>query len=340
MKGFIKLASIAMGLLLSFCIFSCHGNGGNGKYMHLTQLTKDGLWKSSPRWSPDGEYITYFAGYDTTWTDLCIISHKGGKPKKVIRLDKIGALFLSLSPDGQEIFFNGGPIGKTYTPRMIYRTSLQEGSVPMVLFSSEGIILHLDLSPDGEKIAFAQTIKGNPDYLGGASSSSIGIEDSHIWVVDANGTNPKQLTYEKCLDGPPRWSPDGKRIAFARGCEDTTKNGIMVMNSDGSGISRLYQRGGSQLAWSPDGSKIAFVSWDLFIISVKQTEKPSLLIKRWPPYRPDTLSYHGVTRCDLDISSPDWSPDGKRIVFVGEKMDSKGDVFSDLYVIEVPDSLR
>lgn len=340
MKGFIKLASIAMGLLLSFCIFSCHGNGGNGKYKELKQLTDDGLPKISPRWSPDGEYIAYFTGYDTTGTDLCIISHKGGKPKKVIRLDKIIALFLSLSPDGQEIFFNGGPMERTYAPRTIYRTSLQEGSVPMVLFSSEGIILHLDLSPDGEKIAFTQTIKGNPDYLRGASSSSIGIEDSHIWVVDTSGTKPKQLTYEKCLDGHPRWSPDGKRIAFARGCEDTTRNGIMVMNSDGSGISRLCQRGGSQLTWSPNGSKIAFVSWDLFIISVKQTEKPFLLIKGRSPYRPDTLSYHGVTRCDLDISCPDWSPDGKKIVFVGEKKDSSGNKFSDLYMIEVPESLR
>jgi len=49
----------------------------------------------------------------------------------------------------------------------------------------------------------------------------------------------------------PTWSPDGSKIAFVR------KDGIYVMNADGSGQRRLTDAGGGP-AWSPDGSKIAF----------------------------------------------------------------------------------
>jgi len=62
-------------------------------------------------------------------------------------------------------------------------------------------------------------------------------------------------------DGPFSWSPDGRKIAFAR----NGSSHVYVMNADGSGVRRLTSRPGSWVvfagAWSPDGRKLALAAW-------------------------------------------------------------------------------
>ena len=55
-------------------------------------------------------------------------------------------------------------------------------------------------SPDGTRIAF---------------TSNISDEFQDIWVMDANGSNPVQLTSNEAFDAYPEWSPDGSLIAFS-----------------------------------------------------------------------------------------------------------------------------
>ena len=76
--------------------------------------------------------------------------------------------------------------------------------------------------------------------------------------MNADGSEPLNLTPDPGADSDPVWSPDGRRIAFVRGQRE-----IYVMNADGSGQRRLARHATTSCsapAWSPDGRKIAFVS--------------------------------------------------------------------------------
>lgn len=139
------------------------------------------------------------------------------------------------------------------------------------------------------KIAFVSNSDGNPE----------------IWIMNADGSFPIQLTTTGCEAGP-RWSPDGTKITFTS-CRDTNQE-IYVMNADGSGQNRLTNDAAQDRFshWSADGTKIIFQSdrnnapdaFDIYTINVDGTGL-SLLI--------------GTSRRD---QSPAWAPDNSKIVFV------------------------
>jgi Tol biopolymer transport system component len=98
-------------------------------------------------------------------------------------------------------------------------------------------------SPDGKKIAFQLDTDPSDDFR------------PDIFVMNADGSNPTNLTQSEDRDFGPVWSPDGQQIAFAS-YEDKPK--IYLINPDGSNLT--YLTDGYQPAWSPDGRSIAFIS--------------------------------------------------------------------------------
>jgi Tol biopolymer transport system component len=69
----------------------------------------------------------------------------------------------------------------------------------------------------------------------------------------SDGTGKKHVLARRGASKP-EWSPNGRKITFVR------KDGIYVMNADGSGQVRLTSRG-DEPVWSPDGHQIAFTIW-------------------------------------------------------------------------------
>ena len=109
------------------------------------------------------------------------------------------------------------------------------------------------ISPDGTRIAF--TIK--------TTDTEKNRYNSHIWTVTTapDGTGLKQLTFGKESESSPRWSPDGKTLAFISARDDKNKPQIFTIPIDGGEAERitdLPQGGIDSLAWSPDGARIAF----------------------------------------------------------------------------------
>ena len=111
-------------------------------------------------------------------------------------------------------------------------------------------------SPDSSKIAFTSSRDGNDE----------------IYVMDAEGGNPVNLTKHSRTDAAPDWSPDGKRIVFYSDREE--QSDIYVMNPDGANLVKLTDHPAQDRlpSWSPDGRWIAFMStredrnWEIYVM--------------------------------------------------------------------------
>jgi WD40 repeat protein len=138
--------------------------------------------------------------------------------------------------------------------------------------------------------------------------------DSEIYLIDADGSNPVNLTNNPAGDLAGAISPDGTRIAFTT---DRTGNfEIYVMNVDGTGVTNLTNNPGNDqiAAWSPDGSQLAFngQEWD-------ETERRSIegvFVIDADGSEPRQLTNNEGIQTVHDCCSLAWSPDGSRIAFL------------------------
>jgi TolB protein len=82
-------------------------------------------------------------------------------------------------------------------------------------------------------------------------------ESSQIFIMNADGSDDRNLSGESKLDGWPAWSSDGKCVIFSRRVNDRFQ--LFVMNRDGSGARQLTETAIGEFTnprWSPDGTKI------------------------------------------------------------------------------------
>jgi dipeptidyl aminopeptidase/acylaminoacyl peptidase len=108
------------------------------------------------------------------------------------------------------------------------------------------------ISPDGRLVAF---VRSEPD-------PGRDRDAAHIWVVPAAGGEPRRWTAGERGDGVPRWSPDGRRLAFLSARGDGPARQVWVLDAAGGEARRLTDMAGGviELAWSPAGDAIACVA--------------------------------------------------------------------------------
>lgn len=169
-------------------------------------------------------------------------------------------------------------------------------------------------SPDGTRVAFVVS-----DPLTGQHRTR------HIWVYDTKSKSAWQFTYSEKSETSPRWSPDGKQLAFlsSRGEEQQ----IYVMRANGGEAAALTKgKGGVQnFAWSPDGKQIAFLSPDAKTEEQEKKEKDkddshvADKDERHPRLRILDLASkeeRALTKPNWEIKELQWSPQGKFVVAV------------------------
>ena len=132
----------------------------------------------------------------------------------------------------------------------IYR--FQAGGPVQLLAGSSFVDVDSRLSADGSRLAFASArAPGNR---------------MDIWVADADGSNPQQLTHGPGgSQGSPSWSPNGRRIAFDAQGDDPkdSHTHLWIIDADGGAPRRLTPETGDQVVptWSHDGRWIYYSWW-------------------------------------------------------------------------------
>jgi len=237
------------------CLLNADGSG-------RIQLTNFSATTFYPSVSPDGQTI-FFSSRDTGNFEIYSIGMDGNNLQKIT--NGIGSLYApELSPNGEWIIFTNNGNGLWLMK--------PDGSNAHALTNKDDI--DPSWSPDGSMISFASSRAGT----------------RQLFVMNADGSNIRQVTDLNNMGGRNTWSPDGTKLAFYRGPQGDRN--IYVINVDGSGLVKLTD-GGDNLgpSWSPDGNWIVFTSFrdgnnELYIIHPDGTGLTRLTnstISDWQP---------------------------------------------------------
>lgn len=255
-------------------------------------ITRDASTNWNPVWSPDGKFL-YFAsdrsGSMGFWR-VPIDEETGkvqGEPEAVLTPSPYNR-HLSLSRDGR---------------RLIYVQSDQQSNIKGVKFDAgrektigdpfwitrgDQQLVRPELSPDGTQFVM-RVVRGTQD---------------DIALVHHDGTNWCDLTNDKFFDRYPRWSSDGKKIAFTS--DRTGQYEIWTMNADGSNLRQLSFNSPGDASfplWSPDGTRIFFQRNRENVLVDLNRDWASQTLTPLPPPEPNTV-----------FVAWDWSPDGKKLI--------------------------
>jgi len=161
-----------------------------------------------------------------------------------------------------------------------------------------------DISPNGQQIVYC----GNP------LTDTNPEGDLEIMIMDADGSSVRQLTFNGAgiSDCWPRWSPNGRQIAFHSNVDGNFE--IYLINADGTGLTRVTDHPGVDQfpEWSPNGKQLAIArDGDIYLIDTDGMN-------------PVRLTDHVM----LDQMAT-WSPNGRQIAFM-----SLRDGYCSVYVID------
>jgi dipeptidyl aminopeptidase/acylaminoacyl peptidase len=123
-------------------------------------------------------------------------------------------------------------------------------------------ISDLQFSPDGLRVAFVVTEPPKGERRA-----------RHIWLYEKTSNSARQFTYSAKEESSPRWSPDGKQLAFLSNRDEQQQ--IYVMRIDGGEAAALTKgkRSISNFVWSPSGKQIAFLAPDAKTDGEEKKEK-------------------------------------------------------------------
>jgi len=266
-------------------------------------ITRDASTNWNPVWSPDGKYL-YFAsdrsGNMNFWR-VAIDEETGqvlSEPEAVVTPSKFSG-HLNFSRDGK---------------RMIYVQTNRQSNIQAVEFDvnrekptgepfwitrGDRQIVRPELSPDGTQFIMRVPRRTQDDLV----------------VLSRDGSNWRDLTNDKFFDRYPRWSTDGKKIAFVSDRSGSYE--IWTIDADGTNLRQVTFTGipGTSFPlWSPDGKQLLF-----------RTNRLSYLLdlsRDWQQQTPQAIPT--LDNPDDFFVAWDWSPDGKKLAGTFSGKDGSG----------------
>jgi len=274
--------------------------------MNIDGSHKEFLFKgSSPVWSPSGDRIAYLAEGEPKGSQIHIFWMDTRRSTQITHLD-IRPSGLRWSPDGKRLAF-----------------------VATVPEKSRGMAIKLPKRPKGAKWAPEPRIITRLNYRrDGRGYLPSGYR--HIFIVDAEGGTPQQLTTGPYNDGTPVWTPDGTYLIFSglrmKDWEYAWRESeIYRVNTTTGEVTQLTHRKGPDYApvVSPNGRWIAYLGYDR---NDDTYNVPDLYIMDFNGQKKKILT----ASFDRRPSSVQWAPDSRGLFFLAQDRGTRNLYFVDL----------
>ena len=288
-----KIAFVTGNATKRFDIFQVNPDGSGLRL--ITQHDRAYMnWNCCPAWSPDGKELAFVSSdlpaLGRSHAVIFILDVLGDTVRALFRDDTTCLLDPSWSPDATHLVFARGVKSRKFVGHFLqHRTEIciETELFSMGLDGSGLRQLTQDptassrrpaWSPDGRAIA----------YVSRSKAKEAGKAD--IFLMDADGSNPRQLTKGGAaeINVDPSWSPDGTEIRFC-----SNRNGgneVYVMNRDGGGVRQLTHGTRGRIfhpSWSPDGLQVVFGKGDASAIYIMNADGTNVRVLEKSAWHPD-----------------------------------------------------
>ena len=233
------------------------------------QLTRGPKGDYAPRWSPDGESIAFISDRDGV-NALYVIDPDGGEARKLTD-DAAAVRMFSWSPDGKSIAYTRLDARSEEEERRtrerddarVVGASTRHAHIHLIDVESRGVrrltsgdwtVWGFSWSPDGRAIAFDR----------GPGSGLDEMYNTDLYLLDIGTADVTPLVVRPGLERNPRFSPDGKTVAFTStgGTHDWLRehhlHTITLADRSIRDIGAAYDRTPESIVWSPDGRTLWF----------------------------------------------------------------------------------
>jgi serine/threonine protein kinase len=229
------------------------------------------------------------------YNQLCMVNRDGTGRSQLTDMDASN-YYPVFTPDGNSLLFSSNRNGAFD----LYLLSFEKKDLFQIT-NNIGNVISPDYSPDGRQIVFANRVDDKP---------------TAIWVVNADGLNPRLLYAGTNTIVGVAWSPDGGKIAYAMSIGNPQEYEIFIMDSNGKNHVRISQglKGiGGSVDWSPDSK--------------------SLLVHAGPYADKNIFRIDAATGDFTQLTDGGnnagavYSPDGRFIVFNSLRNDDQADLY-------------
>ncbi|MFV0476430.1 MAG: S9 family peptidase [Parahaliea sp.] len=303
-------------------------------------------YASNPLVSTDGKRVLYVRHSmdimkDQARSNLWLLDIASGQSLPVTTgPNNIGSPVLS--PDSKQVAY----VSRDDTGRQLFVSWLDEPRTAQLTRLAQRP-MNLSWSPDGKWLAFSMLVPSEPPTMGKLPAKPKGADwapppvvvdrsvyrydglgnrpegFNHIFVIPADGGNPRQLTQgDFNHDGRIGWSANSREIFFSANRHvdweiDMVNSEIYRIDIEGGEPFQLTCRGGpdGNLSVSPDGKLIAYTGWDDKRMGYHRA-------RLYVMTRDGNDSRELLTEFDRNIEHPTWSGDSRKIYF---QFDDKGD---------------
>jgi len=305
--------------------------------------------------SPDGKFVAYtvttvenYENKTRIW--LASTDEKSSSPALLLSNDWLAST-PRWSPDSKRIAFSASKDSKSgiwiilldnRAPRFVTDV---KGASFYIAYAGESFAW----SPDSKRIAFINAVE-KPDTTADEKSTDPRVIDriqyktragfsdylrTHVFVVDTDGQNKKQLTSGRFYDHAITWNPNGQEIAFlsnrAANPEAVNNSDVFAVDMNGKTRAITNTKGCEyEPAWSPDGKWIAYTATKREITTIDSIAEDAHV---WVVDAKTGIKKELTELQDRRTRNLKWSADGKFVYYLAT---NRGQI--ELYRVSITDS--